>query len=63
MRFSELSEKLDRLKRGVGGWGGVEVGKHLMDQLLKMITVLLDIHVIGIRVSSGSKHLLACGII
>ena len=59
MRFSELSEKLDRLKGG----GGVEVGKHLMDQLLKMITVLLDIHVIGIRVSSGSKHLLACGII
>ena len=58
MRFSELSEKLDRLKRG-----GVEVGKHLMDQLLKMITVLLDIHVIGIRVSSGSKHLLTCGII
>ena len=60
MRFSELSEKLDRLKRG---GGGVEVGKHLMDQLLKMITVLLDIHVIGIRVSSGSKHLLTCGII
>lgn len=45
MRFSELSEKLDRLKGGGG------------------ITVLLDIHVIGIRVSSGSKHLLACGII